>query len=66
LDSDNDNHKHGSINDEEFKIDEDCEDGNDERNDKVQEATAVQPHESLVDPQLEQEEVNPPVKKAKK
>lgn len=66
LDSDNDNHEDSSINDEEFKVDEDCEDDNDERNEKVQEATAVQPHESLVDPQFEQEEVNPPVKKAKK
>ena len=66
LDSDNDNHEDSSINDEEFKVDEDCEDDNDERNEKVQEATAVQPHESLVDPQFEQEEVNPPVKKAKR
>ena len=58
-------HKHGSINDEEFKVNEDCEDDNDEMNDKVQEATAVQPHESLVYPQFEQEEENPPVKKRK-
>ena len=35
LDSDNDNHEDSSINDEEFKVDEDCEDDNDERNDKV-------------------------------